>query len=135
MKLSYRITVSQTWTTIFDTSVGDTSKAFKPSFKDAIMTTQGFGALSESIIPLANTLVTLPIACLRLYNSRQEALAGIRALRSLKGQRFHLQVTESGEQQYYPNAGLESMSANLNGQAVDYDFVFQTQDLTQIPPA
>jgi hypothetical protein len=131
MKIEYRTAVAgSAYSTLFDESVGDVSSAFKVSFKDLVQVTSGFGANSESITPQSNTVVSLQIPLSKMYASRAAAKAGIRAYRALKGLSLNLKITEEADVDFYPKAAMETMEANLTGQAVDFMFHFQSQDVT-----
>lgn len=136
MQVQYKIVgASNKWTTLFDNSNTGLNPEFRPSFKDSVQVTQGFGAPSQAITPNGNTIVSFSLPVVLIYASYQDALAAVRLWRSaLKGQKIHLAVTEGIEVQYYPNGSLEGMDANVKGCCVEYTFHFQTQDVTTTKP-
>ena len=137
MKVDYKIVgAAGGYTTLFDESAGDASPTFKPTFKDSVMSSPGFGAASQGQTPMLDTEVTLEIPLVRVYTSAANAKAAIRALRgALKGLRLNLRVTQGTDIDYYPSAVLESLSASLEGSTVVYSLQFKSQDVTGTEPS
>ena len=138
MKISYKIVggTPPAWVTLFDNATGDASPVFKPSFRNVNQLSQGFGAGSQAVNPLANAICSLNLPFSKTYTSNAVALLAIRTLRSnLSGVKVHLSVIEGSETQYYPNGSLENMDANLTGCSVDFNMTFQTEDVTGTMPS
>ena len=138
MTVSYQIVGTVVWVTLFDQSKGASTlmPTFKPEFTFLVQTAPGFGATSQSITPQSNVLVRCQFTFQIIYASLQLAVASVRLLRNaLGGKRFHLQVNQDGETQYYLNGTVESFSPDVSGAAVDHVFVFKTQDIQAAAPS
>ncbi len=137
MKVEYRITgAGGSYAVLFDDSAGDTSEKYEGQFKDKSEMTPGFGSGSVGITPNANTASSIAIPLARVFTTPGAAQADMRGWRSaLKGKRLNLKVTYGADVEYYPSAVLGNMSFKLNGQAVDYVFNFDAQDVTANEPA
>jgi hypothetical protein len=123
-------------TALFDNSAGDANEKFAPAFHDQVYALGGYGAASNTKLPMANTQVSVPFRWNAVYASYAAALASVLTLRAaLKGLRVHLRVTEGATVHYYPNAVLESYSPDVHGRTVDHAVVFATDDVTGTPPS
>ncbi|MDE2096183.1 MAG: hypothetical protein KGL39_02985 [Patescibacteria group bacterium] len=136
MKVEYRVAgAGGNYAVLFDASAGDASSTYKASFEDKAEINPGFGAASQGVTPNANTLVTLEIPLTKVYADQQTAKAAIRAYRAaLRGLRLNLKVTVGNDVDFWPSAVLKAMTADLTGQAVDYSFTFNSQDVTNVEP-
>ena len=141
MKVAYKRIGDSGYIVLFDEEAAlNVLPDFKPSFQDLNYIQPGFGAASQGPTPEGNTLVTLSLQFQITYGQlgtqhpRQLALASIRTMRALKGVRLHIQVTQDGEIQYYPNGVVDSYEADLMGATVYHHFTFKTQDVTITPP-
>ena len=136
MRVSYKISGSETWVTLFDQAQGAkvVMPEFKGSVKFAVMTSQGFGAQSQSITPMGNALTNLPWKFGIGYDSFQLAKGSIRQMALLGSQRFHLQVTQDGDTDFYPNATATSYDFEQTGSFVWHTFVFEAQLVTATQP-
>ena len=136
MKIEYRTAgAGGAYTSLYDESLGEVSPTYEASFTEKLELSPGFGAGSQGIIPNGNTLVSLSIPLSKIYDTYALAKAGIRTIRQLKGLRLNLKVTEGTDVDYWPSATLQSMTAKLNGRAVDYVLTFSTQDVTAVEPS
>ncbi len=136
MKIEYRVAGAVgAYAVLYDETAGQVSKTYKASFKDKVEVTPGFGSPSVGTSPNANTEVSLEIPLSVPYSTPTAASAGVRNYRStLKGLRVNLKVTIGTDVGYWPSAVLANMTVDFTGSAVDYVFLFTTQDLTGVEP-
>jgi len=137
LKVSYKIIGQASWVTLFDQSQGATvvMPDFKGSVKWLCHVAEGFGAASESVTPEGNATATLPWRFGQSYSTPAAAVAAVRLLATaLGGSKFHLQVVQDGETQYWPNGSVESYEFEVNNCYVFHSFQFRTEFVTKTQP-
>ena len=134
MLVKYKIG-SGAYTLLFDESAGDASEKFAPAFHDQVMSVPGYGAPSQSRVPLANTEADITFKWNSVYASAAAATTAIVTLRStFKGVQCHLQVTVGATVVYFPNAVLATSSHDQTGLNVAHTLTFKTDDITTTAP-
>ena len=134
MLVKYKIG-SGSYTLLFDESGGDANEKFAPTFHDQVMPVPGYGAPSQSQVPMANTECDLPFKWNSVYASAAAALTAIVTFRStFKGVQCHLQVTMGATVVYFPYAVLVTSSHDQTNLSVTYSVTFKTADITTTAP-
>ena len=143
MKVSIKILSTTSWQLIYDetSSRSDVVPEFAPATRYLNSVVPGFGAESTSIVPEGNALVSLSLTFYVTYGSSgshtvlQSALASIRQMDALLGgKKFHLQIVQDGEVQYYPNATVDNYHPSWMGATVRHQFSFRAGRLTNTEP-
>ena len=135
MLVKYKLVSGGSYALLFDESAGDASEKFAPSFRDAVQKVQGYGAASETRVPMSNTAGQLPLKWSSNYATADGATAAIATLRTtFKGVPVHLQVINGSTTVYFPNAVLSSSSHDQHGRECLHTMTFETDDITTTAP-
>lgn len=142
MKIEYRQVGSASgYTTLIDTSNGDTIEPWEPSYRQNLQidnlagnTTVG-GSVKikqqgniECTLSMRNVAVT--------YVSAQAALAATRTVpTALLNSLVNIKVTQGTEVQYFPSASCGHIRPSLQGCTVVYNIDFVSKMVTAVEPA
>ena len=123
------------WVTLFDAVAGSTGK-LRISFTDQLNVAPGFGAASHGIIPEGNCSCTVSLPTFsQTYANPTAAKVAMRTMRAnLRQVKLHLRYTEGTDVDFYPNGSLKSMEYEQQGATVEFNLVFQTEDVTATAP-
>jgi len=134
MLVKYKIGTGA-YTLLFDESAGDANEKFAPAFRDRVLPVPGYGAPSQTQVPLANTEAEITFKYNKVYSSADNATAAIATLRStFKGIQLHLQVTVGSTVVYFPYAVLTNSSHDQTGVNVTHSLTFKSADITTTAP-
>lgn len=136
MLLAYKIVGQAGWTTLFDESKSDSLERFEPQFEYNIQVSQGFGSSFQSISPLGNRVITVPLPKFsKIYSDTDAALDAVRTMdNTLGGVKVHILVAQGKTSQYYINATLKRLVPNVVGQTVEYTMTFEAESVTNVKP-
>ena len=136
MKVSYQIVGSGSYVALFDQANG--AQVVMPDFKGNARfnsnKSAGFGAVSQSITPMGNVVVSLPWKFGITYPTLAAATAAVRTMQALGGLFIDIQVIQDSETQYYPYGTITSYDWEQTGAYVLHSISFETQAVTTTPP-
>ena len=124
------------WATLFADDGSTSMPEFAPSFDYINVISQGFGASSQSVTPVANRLIALALPKYsKIYATADLALDAIRVMDStFGGVKVHLLIVQGTLSQYYLNCSLQKMVPNIQGKSVEFSLTFQCESVTNVAP-
>lgn len=135
MKISYRLVSGGGYTTLCDETAGAAIQSeFQPSFNVQVQEDMLWNGPSEYRQARGNVKCVLPIVFNQAYSSRANSIAAVRTMAGLLNVKLHLQVTEGGEIQYYPNAVAMDYRYKAGGVSADHSFTFNADNVTNTAP-
>ena len=135
MLVKYKLVSGGTYTQLFNESSGDANEDFAPAFRDQVPKFGGYGAPSETRVPLSNTAGNTTFKWSSNYSTADAAAAAIATLRStFKGVPVHLQITVGVTVLYLPNAVLNASTHKQKGIECWHQLTFDHDDIQTTAP-
>lgn len=137
MIVSYALTSGGGYVVLFDESAGaQLLEDFSPDFSARVDAQDLAGSTSKFRNPLGNVAQSMQLKFNQQYASKALCVASIRSMAALMGFGilFHLQVTQDGEVQYYPNCVCTKYKPKLGGISADHILQVEGDGVTSIAP-
>ena len=139
LQISYKVVGVVGWNVLFSDSAGNqTMEKLNANGKNVTSVVPGFSAPAQSIVPMANRLVTLNWQFNYVYPTPQTALLAALALdNSIDGASVHFQLqvgAPSPRAFYYPNCSVDDFNWDVQGSSVGITIGAKANPLTTVAP-
>lgn len=120
-------------TALFNEAAGDSLEKVSGAFTGVLQREQLIGS-SWARFARGNIAGKTTFKWTSTYASADAAQAAIATTNALKLTPMHLAITEGGTNQYLPNATAEQYEYDRQGSSVTHTLLFESDDLTNLPP-
>lgn len=138
MLVSFKLVGGGSYTTLFDETAGaQLLEEFAPDFAAKVQEEDLAGSISQFRNPIGNVKASHNLKFNQVYTTTDLALQSIRTFGSTligPGIKFHLQVAQGGEVQFYPNCAVSSYKPTWRGISVDHAFRLTSDTVTGSAP-